>query len=93
MLRWLNGGTEPYVPDTPAPAVAISLTTGSTIVGALIMQEPDYLVIRAATLIGVDRNQAETREPLDGDTVIPMDRIEFWQTGIDPKIVARILEE
>jgi hypothetical protein len=92
MLRWLSG-TEPYVPDAPAPAVAISLKTGSTILGALIHQEPDYLVVRAGTLIGVDRNQAETREPLDGDTVVPLDNIDFWQTGIDPKIVARISEE
>lgn len=94
MFAWL---TKPSAAaDTAAPpseAVAVSLKTGSTILGALVGRIDDGLIVRAGTLIGVDRNQNETREPLDGDTIIPYDNIDFWQTGLDPAIVSRLQQE
>ncbi len=97
MWNWLKTGytpprsPEPFDPE-PVETVAVSLVTGSTVIGALILQTEDVLILKAAILVGVDRNQNEAREPLDGETVIPREKVEFWQTGLDPTVLSRIEE-
>jgi len=72
--------------------VAVSLKTGSTVIGAMVSRSRDLLILRGAVLIGVDRNQQETRDRVDGDVVIPAINVDYWQEGLDPAFVATLGE-
>lgn len=93
--EWLDGAGDPPpgpIPtDAPEPVetVAVSLKTGATVLGALVHRTADSLILRAAVLVGVDRNQQETREHLDGDVVVLSENIDFYQSGLDPAVLLR----
>jgi hypothetical protein len=67
--------------------VAVSTKTGQTIRGMLVDEKRDGLVLRAAALANLDQNQVVKWDPLDGDVVVPMDNVDFWQDALDPKFL------
>ena len=63
--------------------VIVSTKTGQSIKGALVDQRRDALVLRAAAIADFDGpSQDVTWHTLDGDIVIPMENVDFWQDGL-----------
>jgi hypothetical protein len=83
-MNWLFGASRPL------RAVAVTTATGSTIIGALVDARRDALVLRAARALGVDQNGNPKSEQLDGDVVIPMANVDYWQDALDPAVLTRI---
>ena len=79
MTNWLAAKRQ----ATELRAIEVSTKTGQTIKGALIEQHRDALILRAAS-VAIENAQGQINwHPLDGDTVIPMDNVDFWQDGLD----------
>lgn len=69
-MRWLE--------KLRAETVVVHLTEGSSIRGALVGVYADSLVLRAAEFIGRDAGEA-TRIPIDGEAVIPREKVSWLQ--------------
>lgn len=89
--EWWFGGRR----EAPAPAVrAVQITTrtGQAIKGVLVAAAPEGLIVRAAS-IGVKNQQGQVIwHPLDGDTVVPHDNVDFWQDGLDVTVLDGIVD-
>lgn len=71
----------------PLQAVIVSAKTGQSIKGVLLDTRPDALVLRAAAVATVEQNGSVAWNALDGDVVIPMENIDFYQSGLDAAIL------
>jgi hypothetical protein len=69
------------------PTVIVSTKTGSSIKGALVDRKRDALVLRAASVAAVDANGNVEWHALDGDVVIAMENVDFWQEGLDASLL------
>lgn len=72
----------------PSRAVIVTTKTDQTIRGLLADLNKAYMTIRPASIAGQDPNNPGrmvwTR--LDGDVVIPMENIDFWQEGVEAQL-------
>ena len=75
----------------PIRAVAITTVTGNSLIGVLVDQRRDALVLRSARIVGVDTNGNPKVDALDGDVVVPMQNVDYWQDALDPAILARCI--
>ncbi len=67
-------------PPPPLRSVYVSTTQGDLIRGALVESRADGLVLRGASLAMLQEGaQAPSWTPLDGDTVIPSEKVHYWQ--------------
>jgi hypothetical protein len=73
----------------PLRTVYVQTLQGNTIRGALLHRRADAFVLRGAWLADQDPNGNEKWSSLDGDVVIPVRQIEFYQEGIDPTALQR----
>lgn len=68
-------------------AVVVSTRDGNAIKGALVEVRRDALVLRMAWLGSEDQNHHESWTRVDGDVVIPMQNVSFWQESLDVTIL------
>lgn len=66
--------------------VMVHLKDETTLKGALVEQTPQGLILRAAQMIENMDNQMRWVR-LDGEIVVPLDNISFWQTGLDAELL------
>ena len=69
----------------PLAWIVVSLTTGGEIRGVLRERGTDAIVLAAPSVAG-EQNGRVTWQPLVGEVVIPMERIEYWQRGLPPSM-------
>lgn len=67
-------------------AVIVSTKSGQSIKGMLIQRALDAIVLRAASLAAVDKD-AVTWHSLEGDVVIPMENVDFWQSALPADVL------
>lgn len=67
-----------WAPKGPLRSVVVTTRSGHTLKGVLVDERRSSLVLRAAALADV-QPQGVSFTPLDGDVVIPMDNVDFWQ--------------
>ncbi len=58
-----------------------------TFKGVLVDQRRDGFVLRACQYVQLDQNKMIRWASLDGDVVIPMENISFWQDGLDAALL------
>ena len=61
----------------------VSTKTGSSIKGLLRDQAPNGLVLTNASVAAVDPNGTVQWHSLDGDVVVPMQNVDYWQTNLN----------
>lgn len=83
MMDWLRG-------TGPLRTVSVSTQTGSTILGVLVEERRDALVLRSARIVGVDTNGNPKIDHVDGDVVIPMTNVDYWQDGLRPEVLGQL---
>lgn len=72
----------------PAPSETVVITTknDTTLRGVLVARTPDGFVLRAASVMqtrgGEDRWQA-----LIGDTVVPLEQVDYWQRSLPIEVL------
>lgn len=72
----------------PLHVVWVTTKTGQSIKGVVVARDRELLVLRAARLANVDqRTGGTTWASVQGDFVIPMDNVDFYQEGLDPSII------
>lgn len=72
----------------PVHVVFLTTKTGQNFKGVLVARDREVLVLRAARLASVDqRTGGQTWATVQGDVVVPMDNVDFWQEGLDPSII------
>jgi hypothetical protein len=76
----------------PLVAVIVSLKTGQSLKGVLLDRRADAIILRATSVAAVDANTNVEWHSLDGDVVIPMENIDFWQEGLDAAILDSLEE-
>ena len=76
------------MPTRRLRVVAVSTKTGNTIRGALVDEMRNALVLRSASLANPDQNGNIRWDNLDGDVVIPMENVDFWQDWLEPTILS-----
>lgn len=79
---------EGLVADTPMVGslrfVAVTLQTGTVIRGALAAEGPNALILKAPAVAQFDQASGTVAwQPIDGEAVIPMENVDYYQTGID----------
>lgn len=67
-------------------AVIVSTKSGQSIKGLLLEQGSNQIVIRAASVAAVETNGI-TWHSLDGDVVVPMENVDFWQAGVAADVI------
>lgn len=72
--------------------VIITTKTGQSIKGALVRHQRDALFLRFASVANVNPQGQITWMGLDGDTVVPMDNIDFWQDALDASLLDSIAD-
>lgn len=88
MSTWFGGRREP----AELRVVQVTTRTGQAIKGVLLDQLRDGLILRAAS-VGVANARGEVIwHPLDGDTVIPNDNVDFWQSGLDATFIDGLVD-
>jgi hypothetical protein len=75
--------SDPLAAKGPLSWIVVSLTTGGEIRGVLRERATDAIVLGAPAVAG-EQNGRITWQPLVGEVVIPMERIEYWQRGLPP---------
>jgi len=72
----------------PLDVVWVSLKTGDAVRGILIDRTRDLMVLRSAQL-GTERpsDHAQIWTRLQGDVVVPMDNVDYWQRGLPADVL------
>lgn len=72
----------------PIHAVIVTTKTDQTIRGLLVDKTRQYLTLRPASIAGQDPNNPGSMvwTRLDGDIVIPMENVDFWQEGVEAQL-------
>ncbi len=71
----------------PLNSVVVSLKTGTSLRGVLVDKRNDGLVLRAASVASLDQQGALHWVKLDGDVVIPVENLDYYQEALDPEMV------
>jgi hypothetical protein len=64
-------------------AVLVSTKTGQSIKGVLREHASNGMVLSNASIASIDANGRVQWNALDGDVVVPMANIDYWQTGLN----------
>lgn len=73
--------------NPPLRTVMIHTKDENTFKGALVDQRRDGFILRAAAYVQLDQNKAIRWVSLDGDVVIPVENVSFWQEGLDAELL------
>lgn len=73
--------------EQPLQTVIVSTKTGRSIRGALLERTRDALILRAASVATQDAQGRVEWHPLDGDSVVPMDNVDFYQDALDATLL------
>lgn len=76
--------------------IIVHTRTDNTIRGLLAAKNKEYLIIRPASIASTDQNGAIVWSKVDGDVVIPMSNVDFWQEGVEAQLaglMGEIFEE
>lgn len=65
--------------DLERSTVVVALVGGDTIAGILLGEYDDVVSIARARLLSESTGRLH---PLDGEVLIPLDRIRWWQAGV-----------
>jgi hypothetical protein len=68
----------------------VTTKQATVIKGALKEQHSNAVILTSAAIANRDQNGVLLWTPLDGDTVIVMDNIEFMQTGLDASLLSNV---
>lgn len=71
----------------PLRAVVVTTKTDRTMRGLLVHQARDHIVMRAVSIHQTDKQGGFTWQKMDGDVVILVENIDYWQEGLDPAAV------
>lgn len=66
----------------PMRAVWVTTKTGNTFRGLLVEQRRDFMTLRNASLGTVDAQRGEVWTKMQGDVVIAMDNVDYWQDAL-----------
>ena len=66
--------------------VIVHLKTDRTISGLLADRKKDMLILRPAMVASEDQNGAVVWNRIDGDVVIMMDNVDFYQEGVEASL-------
>lgn len=66
----------------PMRVVWVTTKTGNTIRGLLVEQRRDFLTLRSASLGTLDAQRGEVWTKMQGDVVIAMDNVDYWQDAL-----------
>lgn len=69
----------------PVRVVWVTTKTGATLKGLMVERTRDVMVLRAAAVGTVDNMQGEVWTKMQGDVVVPMDNVDYWQEGLQPE--------
>ena len=74
---------------SPGPLNAVLVTTrdGQSIKGVLVERSRDGLILRAASLAGVDPNGVQVWTKMVGDVVVPMPNVAFYQEALGVELL------
>lgn len=86
MLGW------PKVYTGPLHTIIVHTKTEQSIRGMLATKNNSFLTLRPASIAITDQNGAVTWSNIDGDVVIPMENVDFWQEGVEAKLAGLTLE-
>lgn len=76
----------------PLHTIIVHTKTEQTLRGMLSYKNKDFIVLRPASIATTDQNGAVIWSNVDGDVVIPMDNVDFWQEGVEAKLAGLTLE-
>lgn len=71
----------------PLNVVLVQTKTGNSIKGALVENRRDALVLRAAAVLTIGVNNAQTWEKAIGDLVIPMQNVDYFQQALSVEVL------
>jgi hypothetical protein len=72
--------------------VIVHTKTDRTIRGLLVEKSRDKLVLRPASIAVEEANGTTSWTKIDGDVVIPLDNVDFWQEGVEAQLAGLTLE-
>lgn len=76
-----------YWPGTHAlHTIIVHTKTDRTLRGLLVDKSRDKLVLRPASLAIEEQNGTTSWTRIDGDVVIMLDNVDFWQEGVEAQL-------
>ena len=66
--------------------IIVHTKTDRTLRGLLVEKTKDKLVLRPASLAIEEQNGATTWTKIDGDVVVMLDNVDFWQEGVEAQL-------
>lgn len=72
--------------------IIVHTKTDRTIRGLLVEKSRDKLVLRPASIAVEEQNGTTTWAKIDGDVVILLDNVDFWQEGVEAQLAGLTLE-
>lgn len=76
-----------YWPSSQAlHTIIVHTKTDRTLRGLLVEKTRDKLVLRPASLAVEEQNGTTTWAKIDGEVVIMLDNVDFWQEGVEAQL-------
>lgn len=72
----------------PLMVVLVNLRSGTTLRGALVDERRNALVLRGAAVANVGDDRRISWTGLDGDVVIPMENVDYYQASLDASLLS-----
>ena len=82
----------PDPPFAPLTAVVVHLKTEQAFKGSLVRVDTSTMTLKHASLATTGPSGSVNWTPMDGEVVLPLDNVDYWQSALDAAILGTRLD-